>query len=82
MGEGWDEQQGPGRRAGSTVRAGEQREMSSLLRLSLLQPSSSSFTSHTMAAVGEGRAATAGMELPVLDLPVGAEPGCSLTPQH
>lgn len=57
-------------------------EMRSLLRLSLLRPASSSFTSCTLSDVGEGRAATAGTELPGLDLPAGGEPGCSLSPRH
>lgn len=54
--------------------------MRSLLRLSLLQAASSSFTSGTLSDVGEGRAVTAGMELPMLDLPAGGELGCSLAP--
>lgn len=38
--------------------------MRSLLWLSLLRPTSSSFTSRTLSDVGEGRAAIAGTELP------------------
>lgn len=61
-------------------------EMRSLLWLSLLWPTSVAhflliYISHA-ADLGEGREATAGMELPVLDLPAGGEPGCSLTPWH
>lgn len=56
--------------------------MRSLLRLSLLRPTSSSFTSCTLSDVGEGRAVTAGMEVPGLDLLTGEEPGGRLSPQR
>lgn len=57
-------------------------EMRSLLRLSLLRPASSSFTSRTLSDVGGGRVATTGTEPPWLDLPAGRELGRSLAPQH
>ena len=83
VGEGYERRQEPGRRVGSAARVGEQRgEMRSLLRLSLLRPASSSFTSRTLSDVGEGRAATAGTEPPALDLPAGEEPGRSLAPRR
>jgi len=56
--------------------------MRSLLRLSLLRPASSSFTSRTLSDVGEGRAVAAGTELPGLDLPAGGKLGRSLVPRH
>ena len=59
-------------------------ETRSLLWLPLLWPGSSSFTSLTLSDVGKGRAVmvTAGMKLPVLDLPAGGALGRILAPRR